>query len=504
MYLGEPRRKKKRRSSPVRVLILLIMIGATLYFYGLIRQEEVESPFIPTPTPTRSAFSYADEALELYLQGKLPQAIDTYERAIALDPDDVLFYIPLVRLLTLEGRSLEAIRYGQQVVGMAPENARAWAVLGMAYDWDGRVTEAVDACQYAVELDPTYAEGYAYLAEAYADAMRWAEATEAAQTALQLDDHSVDVHRNYGYVLEVQGNWSGAIEAYEQALQIHPNLAHIHIAVGRNYRALGNFDAALRSFQRAADVAPDNAVANDQLGWTYSGLGEYEQAETYLMRATEADPQWGRAFGHLAINYWGRRNYEEAIPNFERAMKLEFAEARQRTHGFRVTVEDRNSAVPQPSADVVLSGDFAPTATDNRDVLRAALAPNEQGEGLANARGTVTLNTRTGEYTVVLEGMPPLSYDEVYAGWFEGLNTISGDPLGTGPLWVKTDGSVTAQLETAWIEAAPVEYFYTLGLAYFYMEECEKAYPLFEVALQIVPEEPNALAGIRLCQLSEE
>jgi len=65
---------------------------------------------------------------------------------------------------------------------------------------------------------------------------------------------------------------------------------------------------------------------------------------------------------------------------------------------------------------------------------------------------------------------------------------------------VRTDGSLEAELETGWVEGPRIEYFYTLGLAYFYKAECEKAYPLFDAALQIDPEEINALDGIQLCQ----
>jgi tetratricopeptide (TPR) repeat protein len=374
----------------------------------------------------------------------------------------------------------------------------------MAYDWNGNVSEAIGACQTAIELDPTYAEGYAYLAEAYVDAVRWAEANESILTALELDDRSVDVHRNHGYVLEVQGNWYGAMEAYERALAIHPNMPHILIAVGRIQRVLGDFDAALLSFQRAADVAPDSPVANDQLGWTYFNLGEHEQAETYLKRAADLSPESGQVFGHLAINYWARRNYEEVIPNLEQAIRLDLTSARRQTQRFYITTEARDDADVQPSADVVLSGNFVRTSEDNKDMLQATLTPNNDGEGSTGAHGTVMLDARTGEYTVELKEMPILNYDQVYVGWFDGLRTVPGDPLGTGPLWVRADGSVIAELETGSVEAVPIDYYYTLGLAYYYLDECDKAYPLFDAALEIDPEEPNSLEGIRLCQISEE
>jgi len=504
VYLEPTIRRKKRRSSPVRMVFLLMLISASIYVYAMIKREQIENPFVPTPMPTRSALSYAAEAEEWYLQGKLTQAIFAYEQALALEPENVLLYIPLARMLTLEGRTAEAVRRAQRATEIAPENARAWAILGMAYDWNGNVTEAIDACRRATEFDPTYAEGYAYLSEAYADAVRWADATEAAQTALQLDDSSVDAHRNYGYVLERQANYWGAVEAYERALEIHPNLAYIHIAVGQNYRALGNLDATLSSFQRATEINPGNAQAHYELGWTYLiNLGDYEEAETYLKQAIEADPQFGRAFGALAITYWSRRNYEDALPNFEQAIKLECSAARQRAKAFYITIEDLNSDAAGPSLDAVLRGDFVPVSSDNRDTLRATLAPKEDDETWANANGMVTLNTRTGEYTVEAKGLPRPSYGKAYVGWFEEVNALSGDPLNTGPLQPEANGRMEVKLKATWVEGPPIEYFYTLGLVYFYMADCGKSYPLFDAALQIDPEEVNALEGIRLCQETE-
>jgi len=505
MYIGSPR--KKRRSSPVRILLLLMLIAASIYVYALIKQEQVVSPFIPTPlppTPTRSALSYADEAEELYLQGKLAEAIVAYEQAITLDPDDVLSYIPLARLLALEGRTVEAVRRANRAVEIAPENARTWAILGMANDWNNDVPDAIDACKRAIDLDPTYAEAYAYLAEAYADAGRWAEATETAQTALQLDDHSVDAHRNYGYVLEKQGNYWGAVEEYERALEINPNLAYIHIAAGRDYQALGNLDAAESSFQHAIEIDPNNVEAYYRLGRAYYDTGEYERAETYLKQATEADPEFAPAFGYLAFTYWSRRNYESAIDNLNRAIELGCITARRQAEAFYVTVEDLNSETFGPAPGAVLRGDFIPTAEDNRDRLQATLTPTVDNEAAwANTQGTVTFNARTGKYTLAVVGMPELEPGLVYVGWFEGVNTLSDVPLSTGPLNLQADGSLEVELETGLVKGPRIEYFYTLGLAYFYMAECEKSYPLFDAALQIDPEEPNALEGIQLCQEAE-
>jgi len=502
MYLADPDKKRKRRSSPVRVAILLILIGFGLYLYALIRREEIQGPFVPEPTPTRGPVSYAAEAEAQYLEGDLTAAIETYQQAIALDPDDVQLRIPLVRLLTLQGREREALREGQLAVETGPDSAHAWAVLCQAYDWAGQVDNAIVACRRAIEIDPALAVGYAYLAEAYADALRWDEASGAAETAMKLDERDVDVVRNYGYVQEVRGDWTGAIETYQRATEIHPNLSHIHIAIGRNQLVQGDLDGALSSFTRAVEIAPDDAIANDLLGWTYYSLGENELAETYLSRSTEADPNRGRTYGHLAVNYWARRNYEAAIPNFERAVKLTLAAQRQEVQSFFVTTE-AGSGAQYASSNVVLRGEFRSTSEFNLNTLEARLEADAISGPWTEVTGTVTLDTLSGDYSVEIAGAPRPGQNQSYIGWFDELKTLTGDPINTGPLRVDAGGNVKAELTTGLIDGVPLEYFYTLGLAYFYVDECDKAYPLFGAALQIDPEEPNATEGIRLCNLSD-
>ncbi len=99
--------------------------------------------------------------------------------------------------------------------------------------------------------------------------------------------------------------------------------------------------------------------------------------------------------------------------------------------------------------------------------------------------------------------MPPLSSGQAYVGWFDGLDALNGYPFGTGPLRVGADGRLQAEWKAEPVHGPRIEHYYTLGLCYFYMAQCERAYPLFNAALQMDPEETNALEGIRLCQEAE-
>jgi tetratricopeptide (TPR) repeat protein len=485
------------------VLTLLILIGVGIYVLVQVKQEPVESAFVPTPTPTRLPTSYVAEAEDLYRQGNLEGAIAAYERALEMGVGDVEATISLARLLALERRTIEAVEYAEQAVDQAPESAQAWAVLGMVYDWHAEVDRALETCQHAIELAPDHADAYAYLAEAQADAGQWAEATHTIQTAVELDDQSVNVQRNYGYVMEVQGNYWEAVRGYKQALTIHPNLAYLHIAVGKNYLALGDFDRAIESFEKATEVDSNSEEAYYRLGRAYYERGKPDEAQAYLEQAIEADPQYGPAYGYLAFTYWSRRDYEDAIPNLERAITLESRAARRRARGFILTVEDRRGQTVTPSSSVAMSGDFSPLSLDETATLQADLEPLMTDQGWQGARGSVTLDTRTGVYTVTLEEMPETRYNQAYVGWFEGVKTLSGDPLNTGQMSLNS-GDLEAGFDATWVRGPRIDYFYTLGLAHFYLDKCEEAYPLFEAALQINPEAENARQGIRLCDQADD
>ena len=107
MYLGSD--KPRRRDSPWRVLILVILIIAGIY---VIREQiggaSWARPFDPTPTPTRDPESYFDEGDLLYDEGLLDEAIAAYEHAVAAAPEDNVALYRLARLMVMRERAGEA------------------------------------------------------------------------------------------------------------------------------------------------------------------------------------------------------------------------------------------------------------------------------------------------------------------------------------------------------------------------------------------------------------
>jgi len=309
---------------------LLTLIGAGLYLLT-VSPETIPQPFRPTPTPTRTAASYAAEAENYYREGQLDEAIKTYEEAVRRDPTVIENYIPLVRLLVFRSRFNEAMDYADTALFVDPDSAPARAVRAMALDWqswelsdegleeeatDLRI-EALNEVNKAIEKDPTSAEAYAYQAEILFDLVNYDEADEAIDNALQLDPESLDAQRVAGYLMEFRGYRQAAIEYYEEAIRLHPKLAMLHQSLARTYISDGEINLAKESLETAIELDPENAEYRYYMGYAHFAIGGIDLAANSFKQAIELRPDYPAAHCQLGLIYYQQRNWEGAIPELE-------------------------------------------------------------------------------------------------------------------------------------------------------------------------------------------
>jgi tetratricopeptide (TPR) repeat protein len=302
MYIRPP---KKRRASPLRIIILLLLDAAGIYL--LVWRRDLIQPIQvgPTPTPTATARDVMAEAQDLYREGLLDDAIERYAEAASLDPTDPMPLVWSSFLLTLRQRTSQAVELARQAVGRAPDRAEALAALCMALDWDAGVGEE-EKLQEAL----------------HADLGQKSQAVEMARLAVALDDSSPFAHRDLAYALQKQGKYSDAQAEYERASQLHPRLAQPFIDLGRLHMSRNRYQDALAAFEKGTVVEADSAPAFYWLGWAYFNTGDPRRAAVVLEKAVEADPAFAPAYGYLGHSYYVIRNYEGAIDALRKAIEL--------------------------------------------------------------------------------------------------------------------------------------------------------------------------------------
>jgi tetratricopeptide (TPR) repeat protein len=429
-------------------------------------------------------------------RGSIVGAIDAYQKALNLEPNQTEAYIELARLLTLYGEPERGLEMAQQALVRQPDNPRGLAVLGRAYDWLGMPDDAVRLCRQAVQADPTLAVSYAYLAEALVDDGQWFAANDAIATALELDDTNLEVIRNQGYVLENQGNYYGAIDAYRNALEIDDRAVHLYMAIGRNTAALGNLYGAEEAYADAVEIAPDYAIGLDWLGWTQLLLGDYESAEANLLAAIEADDTLGSAYNHLATLYFQQRNYEDAIEYFKPGLEYQEARSRRRVVRFVITAETVNEVGDRPRGDEVARVELEhPVQVEGP--LRGQFSGSYEG---TIVEGRFRFEVMDGRYQIALTSLPPVPQGRVFIGWFVPLYTPEGVMVRTEPIFPSPDGSFERRDTTGVVQGPPIETYYTYALSYYLLDQCEQAMPHIQTALRIDPEDANALKTLELCR----
>lgn len=345
-------RKRRRRSRPWRILLLVVLIGAVSYFWK-VYVPTVPPLFVPTPTATRSPASYILEAESLFEAGKLYQAETAYLEAIAIEPRETAYYIDLARVRVFAGKYDEAEQAARDALVLNPDDALAHGVLGWALDFragqaddivdrEALLTEALTSVERGLELNPNAPLIYAYYAEVLIDnnINAYEDALQAASRAVELDPALLEAHRALGYVWEMTGNYELAVESYEIARQINPNLPRLYIDIGTMMRALGDVDAAVDNYLNAVALAPTSTEPLILVAEAYASVGEYGKASQFAQDAVDLDPTNARLHGNLGRMFYHNNVYDEAIVQLQLAISGGVAEDGSTVEGIQLDPGD--------------------------------------------------------------------------------------------------------------------------------------------------------------------
>jgi tetratricopeptide (TPR) repeat protein len=291
-------RQKRRRVNWFLVVVLVVLILIVSYVNRFIIPT-VQSPFIPTPTVTRGSESYITEANALAAEGKFTQAIDVYNEAIRLEPQNSILYIDIARAQVFAGRYDEALVNASNALLLNPDNATAYAVRAWALTRKGSLDEADAVIQEALRLDPNNGVAHAYYAillgnmfeqnaGPYADPIT--DAITESNTAIALAPDELEACWARGYILYITGNAELAIQQYLAAIEINPNISQIHLELGLAYRSLDLTDQALQEYNLANTLNPSDPWPDLYSSRALAIVGKYEQALQYAQTAVQDAP----------------------------------------------------------------------------------------------------------------------------------------------------------------------------------------------------------------------
>lgn len=320
-------------------------------------------------------------------------------------------------------------------------SALSWQAEAEIHREVGNYPAALAAYQRAAQLEPENPDPLVAQAEIYMTDRRITQAYELAAQAVAVGPENVPALNIYARSLDWLGRYEDAINAAFDALDLEGENPTTLAILGEIYSDVGNWSRAQSYIDQALAVDPEHVLALRNQAVLYELQGDYERAIDIFRQAIEVAPDQPDLYIELGRQYQALSDWDNAIASYNAA----------------VDVAPTAVTLDALGWGLYLSGD---TLQAQRELRKAVEADGEYGPALAHL-GMAYYARRNYE-----EAAPTL----------EKAVAILGDE-------------------------SRIEYYYSLGLAYIYKkpQECEKARPWLLISLEIDPDTPAALEGLRLC-----
>jgi tetratricopeptide (TPR) repeat protein len=155
-----------------------------------------------------------------------------------------------------KGQLDRAIQDFDEAIRLDPNNAVAFASRGHAYIRKGRYDRAIQDFDEAIRLDPNAAFAFAGRGNAYYSKQQDDRAIQDFDEAIRLDRNDAMAFTNRGSAFHMLGQLDRAIQDFNEAIRLDPNNARAFFNRGVILRALGQQDRAAADFAKAGQLDP--------------------------------------------------------------------------------------------------------------------------------------------------------------------------------------------------------------------------------------------------------
>jgi len=185
-----------------------------------------------------------------------------WEHAREVEPQNPVALEMLGLLAQREDRFPEALDFYQRSIALDPSRQNPRYNLGNLLVWVGRPAEALAPLQEAIRLRPDFADAYESLGHAYGDLGESDLSVQAYQRAAELDPSVAKWQFRLGMALLATGRPREALGPLNEAVRRQPDFPLALAGLASAYAAVGDRPAALDAIERALRVARAQGDAN--------------------------------------------------------------------------------------------------------------------------------------------------------------------------------------------------------------------------------------------------
>jgi tetratricopeptide (TPR) repeat protein len=245
-----------------------------------------------------------------------------WNHVLATSGESVFARNNLGNALTAQGRFAQAVEQFQKALRIDPNDADANYNLGNALAQQGSFEEAAEQLQHALQLAPGNAMAVYDLGNVRAKQGQFDEAIEQFRKAVKIDPELASAHYNLGSLLTQQGKFREAIAHFGQVMRLAPDDARPPYNIGRMFFLQGELDEAIRHFRLALRIDPGHVKARYDLAVVLAGQGDFEAASKEFRESLSIEPNLAEAHAGLARALSAQGKKDEAVRHFQEAVRI--------------------------------------------------------------------------------------------------------------------------------------------------------------------------------------
>jgi tetratricopeptide (TPR) repeat protein len=258
------------------------------------RVSPAAAPALATPAPAK-LLEVLQAALDQHHQGQFAQAINLYQRALTLAPNqvDALHYLGVA--LSQNGENAEALVALSRALREQPRNAAIHNHHGNALAGLGRHQQAIASYDLAISCNLEFADSHYNRGVALSALGQQEPALRSYARAIELKPGYAQAYNNRALIYAAQGHADAALKDYDAALKAQPQFIDAWINQADLLRSLYRYTEALESSRRALMCDPNHSQAHNGHGATLANMGRTTEAMDSYDRALQLNPSLAEA-----------------------------------------------------------------------------------------------------------------------------------------------------------------------------------------------------------------
>jgi tetratricopeptide (TPR) repeat protein len=309
--------------SPDQINILV-----NLYYTGqMVQTEQACKGLLQTYPQSLVVINLLGASLQG--QGKLQEAVESFDKVIQLKPDYAAAYNNRGAVLKELGQLEVAVENYHQAIQLQPDYTDAYYNLGIALQELEQLVEALESFNKAIQLKPDYTEAYNNRGNVLKELGQLDQAVKNYDKAIQLNPDYAKAYTHRGNVLKELGLLNKALGDYDHVIQLQPDSIEAYNDRGNVLKALGQSDKAAACYDRAIHLKSGYFAAYNNRGNALKDLGKLKEAVECYNKAIQLKPDCADGYCNRGLALQQLGQLVEAIENYDKAiqLKLDFAEA---------------------------------------------------------------------------------------------------------------------------------------------------------------------------------